>query len=129
MSINDDPEKLLSQSKEQYSKYLESQDSDILAEAGELLWECVKAHIAQETNLKTNNLKTLTNTVSQMGERFNKLFFHCYHFHSWYLGVGVPNDFGAERKLYLESAKSLEKIISNEGNSKRTKKRELEKAT
>jgi hypothetical protein len=129
MSNNDDPEKLLSQSKEQFAKYLESQDSDVFAEAGELLWESLKANMVQETNIKTNNFKTLTMAASQMGERFNKLFFHCCHFHSWYLGIGVPNDFAAEKKLYLESVKSLEKIIRNKGNNRRTRKKELEKAT
>ncbi len=129
MSNNDDPEKLLGQSKEEYAKFLINQDSDVLAEAGELLWESLKAHIVQETNLKTNSVKTLTKAASLMGERFNTLFFHCYHFHSWYLGVGVPNDFVAEKKLYLESVRSLEKIVNNEGKSHKTKKRELEKAT
>lgn len=129
MNDVDDPEKLLGQSKEQYAKFLESQNSDFLAEAGELLWESLKAHIAQRTNTKTNNFKILTNAASRMGKPFNELFFHCLHFHSWYSGVGVPNNFVAEEKLYSKSVKSLEKIISNKRNKRRTEKRELEKAT
>lgn len=129
MSINDDPEALLGQSKEQYGKFLVSQDSDVLAEAGELLWESLKAYIAQVTNTKISNVKTLTNTAAQMGENFNKLFFHCSHFHSWFLGVGVPNDFTAEKKLYVEAEKSLEKIIRNAGKIRGTKKKEIETAT
>jgi hypothetical protein len=114
MNNDDDPKKLLGQSKEEYAKFLENQDVDILAEAGELLWKSLKAHLEQETNTKTNNFQALTKTASRMGERFNKLFFHCYHFHSWYSGVGVPNDFTAEKKLYSESVKSLEKIVGKD---------------
>jgi hypothetical protein len=127
MNSDDDPKKLLGQSKMEYAKFLENKDVDVLAEAGELLWESLKSHLEQETNTKTNNFQTLTKTASQMGERFNKLFFHCYHFHSWYSGVGVPNDFKAEKKLYLESVKSLEKIVGK-GKTRPTK-RELKKAT
>ena len=127
MNSDDDPKKLLGQSKKEYAKFLEKQDVDILAEAGELLWESLKAHLEQETNTKTNSFQTLTKIAARMGERFNTLFFHCYHFHSWYSGVGVPNDFPAEKKLYLESAKSFEKIISK--GKIRPKKREIEKAT
>jgi hypothetical protein len=127
MNNDDDPAKLLGQSKMEYAKFLENQDVDVLAEAGELLWESLKAHLEKETNTKTNNLQTLTKTASQRGEEINKLFFHCYHFHSWYSGVGVPHDFPAEKKLYLESVKSLERIISKD--KIRPKKREIEKAT
>ena len=129
MINNDDPRRLLGQSKEQYAKFLESKDNDVLAEAGELLWESLKAHITQMTNSKTDNFKTLTNAASKMGEPFNELFFHCLHFHSWYLGVGVPNNFAAEEKLYSESVQSLEKIINENGHSQRARKRPLEKVS
>ena len=42
-------EKLLGQSKEEYAKYLANGETDVLAEAGELLWECLKADLAQVT--------------------------------------------------------------------------------
>ena len=113
---------LLSQSKWQYAKFLENKDTDVFAEAGEMLWEALKAHLIQTANVKTSNYKTLTNVASQMGEPFNELFFHCYHFHSWYRGEGVPNNLAAEKKLYSKSVKSFEKIICG-----KTNKRELEK--
>jgi hypothetical protein len=128
MTAKTDPEMLLGQSKEEYAKYLKCQDNDFLAEAGELLWESLKAYIIQETNTKTSNIKTLTMATSQLGETVNQLFFRCYHFHSWYSGGGVPNDFTTEKKLYLESAKSLEKML-NEVNCQRTKPQELKKIT
>jgi hypothetical protein len=111
MSSNESPQMLLNQSKIQYGKFLKNRDNDVLAEAGELLWESLKAHLAQVTNTKTSNLKTLTKTASQMGEVFNELFFHCYHFHTWYIGDGVLNDYRTENNLYLQSVGVLEQII------------------
>lgn len=128
MIDNCELKKLLGQSKVEYARYLDGKDDDALAEAGELLWECLKAHIAQVTNTKTDNINTLAEATAQMGEAYNQLFCHCCHFHSWYVG-GVPNDFAAEKKLYLKSAGSLEKIIENQGKPRRTKKQELENAT
>ena len=129
MINNDDPRRLLGQSKEQYAKFLESKDNDVLAEAGELLWESLKAHIIQTGNIKVSNLKILTKAASEMGETYSTLFFHCYHFHSWYLGVGVPNSIIAEKKLYLETVKLLEKTINENGHSQRARKRPLEKVS
>ena len=119
--------KLLSQSKEEYAKYLDNGESDVLAEAGELLWECLKAGISQVIEMKTENVNALKAAADQMGETYNQLFFQCYHFHSWYAG-GVPNDFAAEKKLYLKTAKSLENIIKNREKSRRTKKQKMENA-
>ncbi len=116
MGNNVNSERLLVQSKEEYSKFLESHNSDVFAQAGELLWESLKAHIIQVRDVKTKDIKSLTKTASQMGESFNELFFHCYHFHSWYLGEGVPNDFTAEKKLYLEAVESLNQLIVDNGN-------------
>jgi hypothetical protein len=76
-----------------------------------LLWESFKAYIGQARTIKTNNLKTLKETACQMGEQFDPLFFYCYHFHSWYSGGGVPTDFVAEKKLCIQSIKSLEELI------------------
>jgi len=63
-----------------------------------------------------------------MGEPFNELFFHCYHFHSWYLGGGVPNDFETEKKLYEKSVKSLERIMMKRKNNRWTRKQKIENA-
>jgi hypothetical protein len=115
MSNNDSAQMLLSQSKEKYVNFIENKDSDVLVEAGELLWESLKAHLAKITNTKTSNIKTLTKTASQMGEVFNELFFYCYHFHSWYLGDGISNDYIAEKKLYLQSVDEVEQIIQKAG--------------
>lgn len=120
--------KLLSQSKEAYAKYVECNKVDDLAEAGELLWECLKANIAQVTNTKTDNVNELRRAAAPMGEIYNQLFFHCNHFHSLYLGDGVSNDFAAEKKLYQKSVRSLEKIIKNKVNCAKNRKR-LENAT
>jgi hypothetical protein len=128
MMDNLELKKLLGQSKAEYAKYLECGDSDTLAEAGELLWECLKADVAQVTSVKTDNFNELMKAAAKMGENRNQLFYHCYHFHSWYLG-GVPSDFEVEKKLYLKSVKSLENIIKNRESKKRGKKRELENAT
>ncbi len=117
--------KLLDQSKIEYAKYLESGESDALAEAGELLWECVKADLVHVTSMKTDNVNALMRAVAPMGEIYNQLFYHSYHFHSWYVG-GVPNDFALEKKLYLETVKSLETLKRNRENSKRTKKQVTE---
>ena len=117
--------KLLGQSKEEYTKYLENGVSDDLAEAGELLWECLKADIVQAANMKIDNVNALKLAVIKRGEAYNQLFYQCYHFHSWYVG-GVPNDFSVEEKLYLKTAKSLETLIKNRENSKRTKKQLIE---
>lgn len=54
--------------REQYANFLENQAVDILAEAGELLWESLKAYLEQETNKKTNNFQTLTKTAACMGK-------------------------------------------------------------
>jgi hypothetical protein len=123
--VNNNFFKLLGQSKEEYTKYLESGESDALAEAGELLWECVKVDLAQVTSMKTDNVNALITAVGQMGEIYNTLFYHCYNFHSWYMG-GVPNDFALEKKLYLKTVKSLETVIKNREDSKRTKKQVIE---
>jgi hypothetical protein len=129
MINDDDPNKLLGQSKEQYAKFLVTHDNDVLAEAGELLWESLKAHVMQIASIKVSNLKTLTKAASEMGETYSTLFFHCYHFHSWYLGVGVPNSIIAEKKLYLESVKLLEKTMNENGHTQRARKRRLEKVS
>jgi hypothetical protein len=120
--------KLLKQSRSEYKNYLNGGKDDALAEAGELLWECLKANIAQVTNAKIDNNNALKAAAASMGEQFNQLFFHCYHFHSWYSGGGVPNNFEAEEKIYLESFKSVEKFVNNKRSSQRTKERELENA-
>lgn len=120
--------KLLAQSKLEYANYLEHGESDALAEAGELLWECFRANVAQITNVKIDNINALKATVANMGEPVNQLFFRCYHFHSWYSGGGVPNNFEAEKKIYIESLKSVEKIVKNRINSQRTKTQKLENA-
>lgn len=112
--------KLLGQSKEEYAKYLENGVSDDLAEAGELLWECMKADIVQAANMKIGNVNALKLAVVKRGEAYNQLFYQCYHFHSWYVG-GVPNDFAVEKKLYLKTVKSLETLIKNRANGRRTK--------
>jgi hypothetical protein len=112
MSINS-PEILLGQSKQEYSKFLKSQDVDVFAEAGELLWESLKAYLKQATKQKMDGAKALAIIASQMGDVFNELLFNCQHFHSWYIGVGVPNDFAAEKKLYTQSLETLEKIINH----------------
>jgi hypothetical protein len=125
MINNNDPEKLLGQSKEEYAKYLENGESDSLAEAGELLWECLKADIAEVTNAKKNNINALMVAAAQRGETYNQLFYRCSHFHSWYLGGGVPNDFVAKRKLYLKTAKTLQKILER-GNGRKAKRKVLE---
>jgi hypothetical protein len=39
---------------------------------------------------------------------------------------GVPNDFALEKKLYLKTVKSLETVIKNREDSKRTKKQVIE---
>ena len=127
MIYNNELRKLLGQSKEAYAQYLESKDGDALAEAGELLWECLKVNIAQVNKTKTDNINALRAAAAQLGEAYNQLFDHSYHFHSWYLGA-VPNDFAAEEKLYLKTVKTLEKITKNIGNKCRTKKQELENA-
>jgi hypothetical protein len=121
--------KLLEQSKTEYANYLKLDKEDALAEAGELLWECFRASVAQITNIKIDNINELMATTTQMGEPFNQLFFRCYHFHSWYSGGGVPNNFEAEKKIYIESVRSVEKIVKNKRNSQRTKKQKLETAT
>ncbi len=117
--------KLLGQSKEEYCKYLENGVSDDLAEAGELLWECVKTDISQDSNLKNDNVHALKSAAAKRGEVYNQLFYQCYHFHSWYVG-GVPNDFIAEKKLYLKTAKSLEMLIKNRGESRTAEKQVME---
>ncbi len=127
MTCDDEFTKLLSQSKEAYSKYLDRNEVEDLAEAGEFLWECLKFKIAQLNNMKTANISALREASAQMGEVFNQLFFHCYHFHSWYL-MGVLNDLETEKKLYLESVRTLENIINNKENSRKTKKK-IEKST
>ncbi|XHH08136.1 MAG: hypothetical protein ACFCUE_11250 [Candidatus Bathyarchaeia archaeon] len=110
MSGINSPKFLLGQSKQEYAKFLKSQDVDVFAEAGELLWESLKAYLDEATQ-KNNGAKALATIANQMGDAFNELFFHCQHFHSWYSGVGVPNDFPAEKKLYTQSLATLEKII------------------
>jgi len=110
--------KLLGQSKTEYANFLKHSKSDDLAEAGELLWECFRTDIAQVTNTKIDDINALIAAANQMGEPFNELFFHCYHFHSWYLGGGVPNDFETEKKLYEKSVKSLERIMMKRKNNR-----------
>ena len=117
--------KLLGQSQEEFSKYLENGESDVFAEAGELLWECMKIDVAQVIGRETDNINALKSAVSQMGETYNQLFYQCYHFHSWYIG-GVPNDFALEKKLYLKTAKSLEKLIKNRETNRKIKKKAIE---
>ncbi len=107
------PKILLGQSKQEYAKFLKCQDTDVFAEAGELLWESLKAYLKQATKQKLDGANALANMAGQMGDVFNELFFHCQHFHSWYSGVGVPNDFVAEKKLYTQSLETLEKIINH----------------
>ncbi len=126
--INDNEiKKLLEQSKIEYMNYLKEGEEDALAEAGELLWDCFRANISQATNTKIDNINALMASVAKMGEPFTQLFYHCYHFHSWYSGGGKPNNFEAEKKIYIESFKSVEKILKNKRNSHRTKK-QLENA-
>ncbi|MGD6934660.1 MAG: hypothetical protein ACQCN5_10690 [Candidatus Bathyarchaeia archaeon] len=112
MSVIISPDILLIQSKQEYAKFLKSKDLDVFAEAGELLWESLKAYLMQATKQKLDGVRAMENIAGQMGEVYNELFFHCQHFHSWYLGVGVPNDFAAEKKLYTQSLQILEKIIN-----------------
>ena len=127
--INDSEiKKLLEQSKKEYANYLKHGEEDALAEAGNLLWECFRANIAQITNIKIDNIKALKSAVAQMEEPVNQLFFRCYHFHSWYSGGGVPNNFEAEKKIYIESFKSVEKIVENKINNQRMSKQKLEKS-
>jgi hypothetical protein len=129
MIVDNEIKKLLEQSKAVYSNYLKLGEEDSLAEAGELLWECVRASVAQITNIKIDNINALMSAATKMGEPFNQLFFRCYHFHSWYSGGGVPNNFEAEKRIYIESFRSVEKIVKNNKNSHRTKKQRLEAAT
>lgn len=124
MIVNNEIEKFLGLSKELYAKYLESGEGDALSEAGELLWEGLKTDIAQVANTKTENIQTLTKAATQMGETYIQLFFHCYHFHSWYVH-GVPNNIMAEKKLYQKSVKSLEKILKNRTNRRYPRKQKL----
>lgn len=105
-------ESLLGQSKQEYARYLKNQDIDVFAEAGELLWESFKAYLKQASKTqKLDSAKALGNFASQKGETINDLFFHCQHFHAWYTGEGVPNDFVAEKKLYTETLQSFEKLL------------------
>ena len=60
--------KLLGQSKEEYCKYLENGISDDLAEAGELLWECMKTDISQDSNLKNDNVHALKSAAAKRGK-------------------------------------------------------------
>lgn len=128
MIENNAIKELLEQSKTEYANYLKHGEGDALAEAGELLWECLRANLAQVTKIEIDNINALMAAVAQMGEPFNQLFFRCYHFHSWYSGGGVPNNFEAEEKMYLESFSSVEKMVKNKANSLRTKKQKLERA-
>ncbi len=82
----------------------------------------MKVDIVQVNGLKTDNVNALKTAVGQMGEIYNTLFYHCYHFHSWYVG-GVPNDFALEKKIYLKTVKSMETVMKNREDNKRTKKR------
>jgi hypothetical protein len=114
MSGINSPETLLGQSKQVYAKFLKSQDVAVFAEAGELLWGSFKAYLKQATDMqKIDGAKALAKIASQMGEVYNELFFHCQHFHSWYIGEGVPTDYVAEKKLYTQSFNTLEKIINH----------------
>jgi hypothetical protein len=124
MIENDILRKLLGQSRGEYAKYLADGETDFLAEAGELLWQCLKADITQSNFMEKDNLTALKAAAAQMGETYNQLFYQCYHFHSWYTG-GVPNDFVLEKKLYLKTAKSVETLIKNRENN-RINKRETE---
>jgi hypothetical protein len=127
MIENDVLGKLLGQSKDEYVKYLANGETDVLAEAGELLWECLKADLSQVLVMKNDDINALMAAAAQMGETYNQLFYQCYHFHSWYVG-GVPSDFVLEKKLYLKTVKSIEKLVKNRGKSRKTKKRNLEDA-
>ena len=111
MVENGDIEKLLGQSKDAYARYLENGEGDALAEAGELLWECLKAEIVEAANTKIANFNALKTEADLRGETYSQLFFRCHHFHSWYFEGGVPNNFAAEKKLYIETAKTLRKIL------------------
>lgn len=124
MTENNILKRLMGQSKDEYAKYLANGETDVLAEAGELLWQCLKADIAQSRFMEKDNLTALKSAAAQMGETYNQLFYQCYHFHSWYTG-GVPSDFVLEEKLYLKTAKSMETLIKNRENS-RINKRETE---
>jgi len=54
--INDNEiKKLLRQSKIEYANYLKLGEGDDLVQAGELLWECFRANIAQVTHTKIAN--------------------------------------------------------------------------
>jgi hypothetical protein len=106
------PEVLLGQSKKEYVKFLKSRDVDVFAEAGELLWESLKTYLKQSTKQTLDSAKVLSKVACQMGDETSELFFHCQHFHVWYTGEGVPNDFEAEKRLYSQSVKTLEKIIN-----------------
>jgi len=125
MLDNQELKKLLGQSESEYAKFLMHNDVEAFAEAGELLWECFKLYITRITNKKTDNLNDLRKAASQLGEEYNLLFDRCYHFHCWYEGA-VPNDFEAEKQLYLKTSQSLEKTMRNKGKIRRTKRPELE---
>ena len=113
MIENRDIEKLLGQSKDAYAKYLENGEAEGLAEAGKLLWECLKAELSQTAIAKTYNLNALKEEANLRGEMVSQLFFRCHHFHSWYFEGGVPNNVAAEKKLYLGTLNSLQKILEN----------------
>src|SRR5208337_2264214 len=108
-----DIEKLLGQSQEEYVKYLENGESDALAEAGELLWECLKVDMSKAAKTKADNINALMAAAALKGDDFTQLFYRCFHFHSWYAEGGVPNDFVLEKKLYKETAKTLQGMIEN----------------
>ena len=127
MIENKDIEKLLGQSKDAYDRFLENGESDALAEAGELLWECLKAELNQEANAKIENFNALKTEADLRGEKYSQLFFRCHHFHSWYFEGGVPNNFVAEKKLYIVTAKTLQKILEDK-NSRKIKKQAIENA-
>jgi hypothetical protein len=112
MSSNIEPVVLLGQSRGKYAEFIETKDDDVLAEAGELLWESLKSHLTRVSNSETSDFKTLTEAAVEMGENFTELFYRCYHFHSWYFGNGVSNDCVVEKQLYLQSVDALEKILT-----------------
>ena len=116
-----DIERLLGQSQEEYDKYLESGESDALAEAGELLWECLKVDMAKAAKTKAGNINALMAVAALRGDAFVELFYRCFHFHSWYFEGGVPNDFVLEKRLYRETAKTLQGMLENSEKAQKRK--------
>ena len=121
-----DIEKLLGQSQEEYDKYLENGESDALAEAGELLWECLKIDMAKAAKTKAGNINSLMAAAALKGDDFTRLFYRCFHFHSWYAEGGVPKDFVLEKRLYKETVKTLQGMIENSEKARKLKRQVME---